>query len=151
MKPWQLVCIFMSAHKYPSVVKGAEYHLLPYSQAIAFFPFSTFLSSLSVFIFSLSPFFPPVSAESEIEQRGDCIRALMWDRVEGETKRWQEGLWGRVGVTCVLCGNWRTGEMWGFQTTHDLSHSFSLPLTHTCQCSNNLEGHGAFTQSINLD
>lgn len=40
--------------------------------------------SLSIFIFfSLSP---PLSAESEIEQRGDCIRALMRDRVEGETE-----------------------------------------------------------------
>lgn len=150
MKPLQQVCIFLSAHKYPSVVKGVEYHLLPYSHAVTFFPFYTpLLLCICLYLFPSVLF--SVSAESEIEQRGDCIRALMGDRVEGETKRWQEGLCGRVGVTCVLCGNWRTGEMWGFQTTHDLSHSFSLPLTHKCQSSNNLEGRGAFTQSINLD
>lgn len=75
-------------------------------------------SSVCIYLHLFPSVLSSVSAESEMEQRGDCIGALICDRVEGGDREWWQeeeeevvvggfcGGW--VGVTCVLCGDWRT-------------------------------------------
>lgn len=71
-----------------------------------------------------------LTAESEIEKRGDCIGALRYCRFEG-------GLIGMAGgmVECearVTCSVWpMTGQARCESSRHDLTLSFPDPTVHT--------------------